>query len=119
MSKAKTVAVLAVVAFCVTLALFEIDVDPQLSLARTVDVVDEEQEARFASCVAERDAVIHEETFSTIDNPDVQREVLATRKEHAKRDCREAYPARTVTVEEPFRFNLIDLEARFWSTGEP
>ena len=93
--------------------LFDVDVDPQFALARTVEVADEEQEGRYLACVAERDAVIHEETFSTIDNPDVQREVLATRKARAKLDCRAAHPERTVTVEEPFRFNLVDLEFRF------
>ena len=81
--------------------------------ARTVEETDAVQEDRYRSCVAERDAVIHEETFATIDNPDVQREVLATRKERAARDCREAFPARTVMVEEPLRFNLVDLEFRW------
>jgi len=109
----RSLLIAAGVSLAVVLVLFDVDVRPQFALARTVEVPDEAQEGRYLSCVAERDAVIHEETFSTIDNPDVQREVLATRKAQAKLDCREAHPARTVTVEEPFRFNLIDFEFRF------
>ena len=111
--KALLIAAASIVVVVVFVVLFEVNVDPEFALARTVDIIDEEQEARYAACVADRDAVIHAETFSTIDNPDVQREVLATRKDQAKRDCRAAFPARTVTVEEPFRFNLIDLSFRF------
>jgi hypothetical protein len=49
------------------------------------------QEILYEECVAKRDREIHENTFATIDNPDVQREVLATRKDIAKRECREMY----------------------------
>jgi hypothetical protein len=46
------------------------------------------QQILYEECVAARDREIHEKTFATIDNPDVQREVLATQKEIAKRECR-------------------------------
>jgi hypothetical protein len=47
------------------------------------------QQILYEECVAARDYEIHKKTFATIDNPDVQREVLATQKEIAKRECRE------------------------------
>ncbi|MCI0517161.1 MAG: hypothetical protein L0Y45_04930 [Woeseiaceae bacterium] len=50
------------------------------------------QEELFRECVAARDHEIHRKTFATIDNPDVQREILATEKERAVRECREKYP---------------------------
>lgn len=103
----------AAMALVILLVLYDVDVNPELQLARSLEIPDAAQEERFLTCVAERDAVIHEETFATIDNPDVQREVLATRKERAARDCRAAFPARTVTIEEPFHFNLVDLEFRW------
>jgi len=49
------------------------------------------QQILYEECVAARDHEIHQKTFATIDNPDVQREVLATQKEIAKRECREQY----------------------------
>ncbi|MEQ9561400.1 MAG: hypothetical protein RLN69_02685 [Woeseiaceae bacterium] len=49
------------------------------------------QQILYEECVAARDREIHEKTFATIDNPDVQREVLATQKEIAKRECREKH----------------------------
>ena len=50
------------------------------------------QQVLYEECVARRDHEIHEKTFATIDNPDVQREVLATQKEIAKRECRQLHP---------------------------
>lgn len=50
------------------------------------------QQILYEECVAVRDHEIHEKTFATIDNPDVQREVLATQKEIAKRECRKQFP---------------------------
>jgi hypothetical protein len=50
-------------------------------------------DALFEECVATKDRRIHKEVFATVDNPDVQRELLATRKERAIRECREHYPA--------------------------
>jgi hypothetical protein len=49
------------------------------------------QQMLYEECVAARDREIHEKTFATIDNPDVQREILATQKEIAKRECRDKY----------------------------
>jgi hypothetical protein len=54
------------------------------------------QEILFEGCVASRDLEIHHKTFATIDNPDVQREVLAAQKEIAVRECRKKFPSGTV-----------------------
>lgn len=104
--------VLVVVALAMLLILFEVDWNPQFGWPQSIERPDAEQEVRFRACVDEHDRIIHAETFAAIDNPDVQREVLSTRKEQAARECRESFPQRTVRIEEPFRFNLIDLEFR-------
>ncbi len=109
----KKVTFLLAAGLIVLLILFEVRVDPQFALPQTIERTDDEQEARYRACVAERDRVIHAETFAKIDNPDVQREVLSTRKDQAAKECRNAFPERTVTADEPFRFNLVDLEFRF------
>jgi hypothetical protein len=57
--------------------------------SRPMDTADSRQDALFRECIAARDREIHKKTFSTIDNPDVQREILATEKERAIRECRE------------------------------
>lgn len=66
---------------------------PGDSHTQPIEATDIQQVALFRECVAERDRQIHGKTFSTIDNPDVQREILATEKERAIRECREKYPA--------------------------
>ena len=58
--------------------------------AKTPDV---QQQSLFDQCVLQRDREIHLQVFETIDNPDVQREILATEKERAIRECRKQYPA--------------------------
>ena len=50
------------------------------------------QTTPFLQCVEDRDRKIHQEVFATVDNPDVQRELLITRKEQAMRMCREQFP---------------------------
>lgn len=109
----RTALLVAVAAMIALLIAFDVQLNPEFALPRTVERPDAAQEAKFAACVAERDGRIHEETFARIDNPDVQREVLAARKADAKRACRAEFPQRTVTVEEPMRINLIDLRPRF------
>ncbi len=110
----KKTAVISVTALLIViLILFDIDIEPKFSLPRDVETLDLEQETRFQSCVDERDRFIHAETFGTIDNPDVQREILATEKDKAVRECRGFYPEYRVTSSEPFHFNIIDLKFRY------
>ncbi len=65
---------------------------PGDSSLQPIEAARSQQQAMFRECVTRRDSEIHSKTFSTIDNPDVQREILATEKERAVRECREQYP---------------------------
>ncbi|MDH4108459.1 MAG: hypothetical protein OEW35_09090 [Gammaproteobacteria bacterium] len=109
----KRPAVILLALLAVLLLLFDVDIRPEFAWPGDASAPDPEQEQRYLACVAERDRAIHAETFERIDNPDVQREVLATRKDRAKRECRDRFPTRTITVSEPFRFNLLDVRFRY------
>jgi hypothetical protein len=104
---------LVAVAFAVALILFDIDFNPELAMSREIQQLDSAQEARFSACVDEKDGVVHGEIFGNVDNPDVQREMLMTRKEQLVRACRDKFPETRVTVREPFRFNLLDVKFRY------
>ena len=82
-------------------------------MSRETQQLDSAQEARFNACVEEKDGLVHAEIFGDVDNPDVQREMLMTRKEQLVRMCRDEFPESWVTVREPFRFNLLDVEFRY------
>ncbi len=82
-------------------------------MPRDVEMPDADQEYRFEGCVDEMDRLIHSKTFGSIDNPDVQREILLTEKERAIRECRVLFPEKRVTITEPFHFNVIDLKYRY------
>lgn len=109
----KKALLIAIAALLIVLFLFEIELDLQISLPREVQQPDAAREAQFDACLREQDRIVHGETFAAIDNPDVQREVLARRMEDATGVCREQFPRRTVTVRQPFQFNLVDLEFRY------
>ena len=104
---------IVVAALLLLLIFFEVSIDFQFSMPQEVEVVDTVQEAQYQACVDGRDAEIHEIAFSTIDNPDVQREFLSTHKDKAKVACRLEYPERTTTAMQSFRFRLVELEYRF------
>jgi hypothetical protein len=106
---------LLVVFFVMTLlllVLFRVEFDFQFSMPEDIEVPDAGQEALYQQCVDERDAEIHRVVFGTIDNPDVQREILSTQKDIAKAECRREYPERMTTERRPFRLKLIDLQFR-------
>lgn len=97
----------------VLFAMFEVRVDFQFSLPGEKSVLDAGQEARFAACYAERDKEIHDVAFGTIDNPDVQKLYISNNRDKAVTECRLLFPEQWITVEEPFRFNLVDLQFRY------
>ena len=97
----------------VLFALFEVRVNFQFSLAGEKSELDAGQEARYAACYAERDREIHDVAFGTIDNPDVQKLYISSNRELAATECRLLFPERWTSVDEPFRFNLLDLKRRF------
>ena len=101
------------VALVVFLVLFEVQLDFEFSPERETMVADAGQEERFAGCVEERDRDIHRKTFGSIDNPDVQREVLASEKQKAVAACRELFPQILVPESQPLRFNLVDVKFRY------
>lgn len=96
------------------LALFEINFRFELGFPRTVEVPDPLIEALYEKCYADRDHAIHATAFGNIDNPDVQKEFITSKRAEAVRECRARHPQALITVEEPLRFNLVDLEPRFW-----
>ncbi len=109
--KKKLFALLA--ATCLVLLLFEVEVDVRLAMPGTEREVDAGQEARYEACVEQADRDVHAETFAEVDNPDVQREWLYRRMQAAKAECRSTYPQRSVDVERPLEFNVVNLRWRF------
>jgi hypothetical protein len=104
---------IGIAALIVLFLLFEVRSDVQFSLPHEARHLDVEQETRYAACYAERDKEIHSLAFSTIDNPDVQKLYIRNNRAQAARECRERFPERWTTVEEPLRFKLFDLRFRF------
>jgi hypothetical protein len=100
-------------AMALLLVFFEVTINPQFALPRTVRQPDAAQETRYAVCFGQRDRALHERAFATIDNPDVQREFISTERAKASDACRDAYPERLVSKQLPFRFNLLDLRYRY------
>ena len=97
----------------VLVALFDIRFNFEYSPAGDGRQLDAGQEARYAACYAERDNEIHDVAFGTIDNPDVQKLFILNNREQAATECRQRFPEQWTTVDEPFRFNLVDLRFRF------
>ena len=77
-------------------------------------VADPVVEAAYESCYEDRDHEIHATAFGTIDNPDVQREFINSRRASARKECRAAHPESMTKVATPARFHLVDLEPRYW-----
>ena len=95
------------------LVLFEVRVNLQFSLPGEGQQLNVEQEARYAAGYAERDDEIHDVAFGTIDNPDVQKLYILNNRKQAATECRQLFPEQWITVDEPFRFNVIDLKFRY------
>jgi hypothetical protein len=106
----KNLAVVLAVALLLLFLFFEVRFDFQVSMPREIVELDSEQENRYIRCVEERDAEIHRIAFATIDNPDVQREYLATQKDEAKLVCRSEFPMKKNTKKQSFRVKLVDLK---------
>ncbi|MEX2496773.1 MAG: hypothetical protein WD448_11830 [Woeseia sp.] len=93
--------------------LFELHFNPVFSLPRTVEQADAEQRDRYDACVSNITDRATREALEAADNPDVQSLMIRMRQKEAVSECRERFPQRVVTVEEPLRINLIDLEWRY------
>ena len=113
MKNRRTIILYTGIGLLLFLALFDVELAPEFALPGTAEVPDPAREARFAACFERRDEAIHERAFATIDNPDVQKEYIAMHRDDARHACRAEYPERTIVVETPLRFTLLDLRYRF------
>jgi hypothetical protein len=112
MNRTKAIRI-AIAGLIVLIALFDIHFNFEYSPAEESRQLDAEQEALYAACYAERDDEIHDLAFGTIDNPDVQKLYILNNRKLAVTECRQRFPEQWITVEEPFRFNLVDLRFRY------
>ena len=101
-------------AIAIVLALYDLRLNFVFLLPDEVEQPDPAQEALYAECYQARDNLIHDTAFTTIDNPDVQKEFINTSRARAARECRDEYPQQLVTVRQPFRLNILDLHPRYW-----
>ncbi len=104
---------IGVAALVVLFALFDVRINFEFSLPRDKSHLDAEQESRYVVCYAARDKEIHDVAFGTIDNPDVQKLYISNNRELAATECRRLFPEQWTTIDEPFRFNVIDLRFRY------
>lgn len=109
----KLVLWMGVAALLALVALFDVSFDFEFSLPGERRQPDPAQEGRYAACYAALDREIHARAFGTIDNPDVQKLYISNNRDIARAECREQFPEQTIVVEEPLRFNLIELRFRF------
>jgi len=93
---------------------YHVELVLDVALPGEADVADPAVEAAYEACYATKDHELHATAFGTIDNPDVQREFINSHRAAARAECRKAHPASTVRVATPARFNLVDLEPRYW-----
>lgn len=108
--KSVWIGVTAIVALFI---LFDVRINFEFSLAGESSQLDAQQESRYMACFAARDKEIHDVAFGTIDNPDVQKLYILNNRTLAASECREHFPEHWTAIEEPFRFNVIDLRFRY------
>jgi len=101
-------------AVAIVLVLYEVELEFDFTPAKEVKLPDPVVEKENERCFQQRDEEMHEVAFGTIDNPDVQKEFISANRDHIARECRQQYPERLITVQEPSRFNFVDIEPRFW-----
>lgn len=102
------------IALLAVFVLFDVTFVFDIAGAGRQELPDPAAEAAYEECYRQKDEEIHTTAFGTIDNPDVQREFIASNRARAAAECRRLHPERMITVEEPARFNLVDIEPRFW-----
>ena len=92
---------------------FETEVNIFVTLPKKIEKSDLDQENLFLECVNAKDKIIHAQTFSSIDNPDVQREVLSAKKNQALLECRDIYPVKMTVINQSFEINIFDFKYRY------
>ena len=103
-----------ILALVVVFVLFEVNFVFDVAGSVERQVADPGVEAAYDDCYQKKDDEIHTTAFGTIDNPDVQKEFITSSRARAAAECRALHPESIITVEEPARFNLVDLTPRFW-----
>lgn len=106
------------VAILVVPVLFEVSLDPQFALPRTVKRPDAAQEQRYSACVDGRTDEATRDALAMADNPDVQSLMIRMRQKEAVAECRIAFPEIVVEVDEPLRIKLLELRWRFQRTRQ-
>lgn len=102
------------IAAVIVMSLYKVTFNFEFSFATQVQRPDAAVEAEYARCFERKDKDMHGVAFDTIDNPDVQKEFITANREIIARECRQRFPEKLTIVQLPFRFNLVDLQARFW-----
>lgn len=106
--------VFILMALIVVFSFYEVTVNLDIASARTVQLPDPEVEAEYLRCYQEQDEAMHRSVFGTVDNPDVQREMISTNRERIVDECRQKFAEQLITLQVPSRFNLVNLKPRFW-----
>jgi len=109
----KTIGITAV-AIALVITFYDVQPNFVFSLPGETEEIDSEQEALYSRCYEIRDEQLHAATFATIDNPDVQKEFINTKRAQAASDCRDEYPQQWITVRQPISLQLLDLQPRYW-----
>lgn len=109
----RSVAAVVVIAALMVPVLFDVSLEPQFSLPRTVQRADAAQEARYENCMSERIDEATRHALVTADNPDVQSLMIRMRQKEAIAECRSTFPQVLVESEEPLRIRLLKLRWRF------
>lgn len=112
-NKGNTIKLSALVLVAV-FVLFEVTFPLDVASPYESVIPDPAVEAEYLNCYEEKDKAMHRVAFSTIDNPDVQKEYISTNRDRIARECRLQFPEELIKVLQPARFNLVDFEPRFW-----
>jgi hypothetical protein len=103
-----------ILALVVVFVLYEVNFVFDAAGAGNQQIPDPEIEAVYDACYRQKDDEIHATAFGTIDNPDVQKEFIASSRARAADECRRLHPERLITVAEPPRSGFIEIKPRFW-----
>jgi hypothetical protein len=110
----RTAISLVIIFAIIVLTLYEVSFDVRFEFARQEQRPDPAVEAEYARCFEQKDKDMHSVAFGTIDNPDVQKEFIIANREIIRRECRQRFSEKLITVTLSSCFNLVDLRARFW-----
>ena len=112
--KPRNIVSLVVLGGIVLLGLYDVNFVLEFGGTRIVEKPDPAVEVQYGNCYRDKDAALHTHAFGTIDNPDVQREVISAGRQRITRECRDEHPQRLIEVEQQAETNLLDLSPRFW-----